>query len=224
MHRCLEKPFTIQNRSASSLKGSSCPKSSAKYSKRLYLRWAHYTGDQDGDQKQLESTLERVNQNELNLWRAFTELGKQANMYQKLAQEYQEERQRIEFALKAIQQENRETIANLDAALEVISKIGERYGRQEPQRQREILRQVVERVVVDHRGKVRKLVLKPPFVYLHQLTGCNGGQRQVKRSNKRKAGKQTSSPNETGCSLQVSLGEPAHRSGCFRRRNASLPN
>ena len=98
---------------------------------------------------------------------------------------------------------------NLDVALEVISEIGERYSRQESQRQRENLRQVVDRVVVDHRGKVRKLVLKPPFVYLNQLAGGNGGQRQVKRLNKRKAGKQTSSPNETGCSFQVGLGDPA---------------
>ena len=131
-----------------------------------------------------------------------------AETFEKLAKEYQEEQDRITFALKAIQQENRETIANLDAALEVISEIGERYRRQDPQRQREILRQVVDRVVVDHRGKVRKLVLKPPFVYLHELAGGNGGQRQSKRSSKREAGKQTSSLSETGCSFQVGLGDP----------------
>ncbi len=67
----------------------------------------------------------------------------QAPMYQKLAQEYQEERQRIEFALRAIKQENREYIATLDTALEVIVEIGERYVRQDFKRQREILRQIV---------------------------------------------------------------------------------
>ncbi len=168
----------------------------------------HSLFDRTSDRKTLEQALERVKDKELNLWRAFTDHGMRAETFEKLAKEYQEEQDRITFALKAIQQENRETIANLDAALEVISEIGERYRRQDPQRQREILRQVVDRVVVDHRGKVRKLVLKPPFVYLHQLAGGNGGQRQGKRSNKREAGKQTSNPNETGCSFQVGLGDP----------------
>ncbi len=168
----------------------------------------HSSFDRTSDRKTLEQALERVKDKELNLWRAFTDYGMRAETFEKLAKEYQEEQDRITFALKSIQQENRETIANLDAALEVISEIGERYRRQDPQRQREILREVVDRVVVDHRGKVRKLVLKPPFVYLHQLAGGNGGQRQVKRLNKREAGKQTSSPNETGCSFQVGLGDP----------------
>jgi DNA invertase Pin-like site-specific DNA recombinase len=155
----------------------------------------------------LEQALERVKERELNLWRAFTEHGMRAETFKKLACEYQDEQDRITFALNAIQQENRETIANLDAALAIIAQIGERYGRQEAARQRDILRQVVDRVVIDLRGQVLRLELKSPFVYLHQLAGGDSG-KQVKSKSSRKAGKQTSSHNGTGRSLQVGFCDP----------------
>ncbi len=171
---------------------------------------AHYTGDQGGEQKQLESTLERVNQKELNLWRAFTELGMQADMYQKLAQEYQEERQRIEFALQALKQENREYIASLDAALNVIAEISKRYKRQDFKRQREILRQIVSKVVIDEAGSIIRLELHPPFTYLHSLKNGNGGKKVTQpREDKSREKKTPSGFNAAKGSLQVSLGDPA---------------
>ncbi len=171
---------------------------------------AHYTGDQGGDQKQLESTLERVNKKELNLWRAFTELGMQADMYQKLAQEYQEERQRIEFALQALKQENREYIASLDAALNVIAEISKRYKKQDFKRQREILRQVVSKVVIDEAGQIIRLELHPPFTYLHYLKNGNGGKKKTQpRENEPLEKKTPSGVDATKGSLQVSLGDPA---------------
>ena len=170
---------------------------------------AHYTGDQGGEQKQLESTLERVNQKELNLWRAFTELGMQADMYQKLAQEYQEERQRIEFALQALKQENREYIASLDAALNVIAEISKRYKRQDFKRQREILRQIVSKVVIDEAGQIIRLELHPPFTYLHSLKNGNGGKKVTQpREDKSREKKTPSGFNTAKGSLQVSLGDP----------------
>jgi hypothetical protein len=53
--------------------------------------------------------------------------------------------------------------------------------------------------------------LLSPFIYLHHLAGGNGGQsqKQRRRENDREAGKQTSSPNGTGCLLQIGLGERA---------------
>jgi hypothetical protein len=46
--------------------------------------------------------LERVKEKELNLWRAFTEHGMRAETFEKLAREYQDEQDRIAFALKSI--------------------------------------------------------------------------------------------------------------------------
>lgn len=178
--------------------------------RRAYLAdIAHYTTHQGREEKQLKTALQKVELKELNLWRAFTEHGMQAPMYQKLAQEYQEERQRIEFALRAIKQENREYIATLDAALEVIVEIGERYVRQDFKRQREILRQIVSKVVINEAGNVVRLELHPPFTYLHSLkTGSNGntnGHQSEIKGMKKKTSKGTQTD---GSSLQVSLGDP----------------
>jgi hypothetical protein len=167
-----------------------------------------YTSAHTSEQQSLEGALVRVKDKELNLWRAFTEHGMRAEMFEKLAREYQDEQDRITFALKAIQQENRETIANLDAALAVIAEIGARYERQDVERRRDILRQVVERVVIDAGGNVLRLELRHPFVYLHELAGDNGNRGQVQRNRKRGAGKQTSSLNGTGCSFHLGFGDP----------------
>lgn len=187
--------------------------------RRIYLSdLNNYAFARNSEQPSLEQALERAKEKELNLWRAFTEHGMRAETFEKLAHEYQDEQDRITFALKAIQQENRETIANLDAALSIIAQIGERYSRQDSTRQRDILRQVVDRVVIDLHGHVLRLELKSPFIYLHQLAGGDGGQKQEKRKNKRGAGKQTSSPNGTGCSLHVDFCDP----GKIRTYDTSL--
>ncbi|NJO82528.1 MAG: recombinase family protein [Blastochloris sp.] len=167
---------------------------------------------QYAESQSLAVALERVKEKELNLWRAFTEHGMRAETFEKLAREYQDEQDRIAFALKSIQQENRETIANLDAALTIIGQIGERYRQQDEARQRAILRQIVDRVVVDLRGQVLRLELKSPFIYLHQLVGGAGGEGQVKGKSSRRAGKQTSSRNRTGRSFHVGFCDPNGRS------------
>ncbi|MBZ0280754.1 MAG: recombinase family protein [Anaerolineae bacterium] len=172
--------------------------------RRAYLAdIEHYTGSRGREQKQLEDALRRCEQRELNLWRAFTDHGMQAPMYQKLAKEYQEERQRIEFALRAIKQENREYIASLDAALEVIAEIETRYLRQDGKRRREILRQIVSKVVIDEAGVVVRLELHPPFTYLYSLKNRGGsvnGHQPEMKGNKKKT---SSEDKDAGRSLQV---------------------
>ncbi len=127
---------------------------------------ARYTSEQARQQSTMEAALERIRDKELNLWRAFTEHGMHGESYEKLAREYQDEKTRIEVALKMIRQQNSEYIANLDAALKIISEIAVRYVQQDAPRRREILRQVVSRVVIDQRGTVLRLELQSPFTYL----------------------------------------------------------
>lgn len=148
-----------------------------------------------------------------------------AALYQKLAQEYQE---RIAFALKAIQQENRESIATLDAALRVIAEIGVRYSQQDAKRQRDILRQVVSRVVIDETGKITRLELQPPFTYLHGLSDGVGGTVSGGPS-----ARETKTPDHgIGRSLQMSSSDPYGHSahaftpaehGCSTHTRFTLP-
>lgn len=167
-----------------------------------------YTGGRRQEKAALEAALERLEQKELNLWRAFTDHGMRPQVYEQLAREYQAEREHIAFALKTLQQENREYIANLDAALQVIAEIQARYMQQDVPTQRAILRHVVGKVVIDEQGRIIRLELQPPFTYLRALAGENGRprrKREKRSSGQRSRPKKTKSSTKAGCSLEVSF-------------------
>lgn len=170
-----------------------------------------YIGGRRQEKVALETALQRLEQKELNLWRAFTDHGMRPQVYEQLAREYQAERERIAFALKTLQQENREYIANLDAALQVIAEIQARYMQQDVHHQRAILRHGVGKVVIDERGRIIRLELQPPFTYLRTLAGENGRpqrKREKRSSGQRSRPKKTKSSTKAGCSLEVSFCDP----------------
>jgi hypothetical protein len=88
----------------------------------------------------------------------------------------QDERNRIEQALRIIEQDQSEFIDNLDAALAVIAEVAERYPLHTPERQRDILEQMVSRVVINPEGRIIRIELKAPFDYIDGLhhSGKNG--------------------------------------------------
>jgi hypothetical protein len=99
-------------------------------------------------------------------------------IYQKLSREYEGERNRLTAAIKTIQQEVGDVVENLDAALMVIAKIAERYKEHTPERQRDILKQLVKRVIIDSEGSIIRMELKSPFNYLETLArGRKNGKR-----------------------------------------------
>jgi len=180
----------------------------------------YYTGKQAREHEALTEALHRSHEKELNLWRAFTEHGMRPQIYEKLSREYQEDRQRVELALKAIEQENREYIADLDFALKVISEIGARYVQQSEQRKRAILRHVVDKVVINLEGMVIRLELQRPFTYLRELAAENrSGKRHAKRdcAECHQDGDDVgpleakSNGDSVACSLQVGLCTPIWR-------------
>ena len=124
---------------------------------------ARYTNSHDQQQQELEAALKRLDDKELNLWQAFTEHGMRPQIYQRLAREYDDERRRIERTIQAIQQDRKEFVANLDAALAIIAEIADRYVLHTPERQRDILKQMVSRVVINPEGRIIRIELKPPF-------------------------------------------------------------
>jgi hypothetical protein len=117
----------------------------------------------------LAAALKRLEEKELNLWRAFTEHGMRPQIYEKLAREYDDERRRIERTIQAIQRDRKEYVANLDAALAIIAEIADRYVLRTAQRQRDILKQMVSRVVINPEGRIVRIELMPPFNYLDGL-------------------------------------------------------
>jgi hypothetical protein len=154
----------------------------------------------------LAHALQRAKTKELNLWRAFTEHGMNAEHYSKLAKEYQQEQYRIQLALIAIQKENQDRITNLDEALAILAGIGERYVQQSPAQQREILRHMVWRVIVNEVGSVLKIEFLPPFTYL-QAKIQDGGSTRDRTGNRQRDQNKTSNT-KAGCSFPVSAGGP----------------
>jgi len=113
--------------------------------------------------------------------------------------EWQDRRKQLRQTLDTLDQDRAFHIDNLDAALQIIARIGTLYNELQQQVQKELLCQVVERVVVDHRGLVR-LEMHAPFAYLKELTD------EVRAMNG--CGEGLSSQNKTGGEIvPASLGE-----------------
>jgi hypothetical protein len=84
--------------------------------------------------------------------------------------EWQDRRRTIQMNLEALQQKRDYHIANLDAALTIIAKVGILYNKLERSDQKDLLRQMVERVVVNPERIIIRLELLPPFSYLRHVT------------------------------------------------------
>ncbi|MCA9340663.1 MAG: hypothetical protein KDA17_07135 [Candidatus Saccharibacteria bacterium] len=84
--------------------------------------------------------------------------------------------------------------------MHIISKIGVRFEKLDASKQKELLRKLVERVVVDPSGMVVRMELLPPFSYLHQLT------KKVQRNGT--GGNEKTSEDAGSCSTKLSSGGP----------------
>lgn len=83
--------------------------------------------------------------------------------------EWQDRRRRLRQALESIETSNAMHIANLDAAITVIAKVGVLYGKLERSDQRKLLREMVDRVIVTPEGTILRMELLPPFAYLKEV-------------------------------------------------------
>jgi DNA invertase Pin-like site-specific DNA recombinase len=163
-----------------------------------------YTTNQDRESKDLAAALKRLENKEVNLWRAFTEHGMRPQIFEKLAREYDNERRRIERTILAIQRDRKEYVANLDAALAIIAEIADRYILHTPERQRDILKQMVSRVVINPGGRIVRIELMPPFNYLDGLH--HSGENDPRGQHPRPQNKRTSDL-DAG-SLHLKIGGP----------------
>ena len=167
----------------------------------------HYTSDRSREIKSLQQAMKKIEEKELNLWRAFTEHGMRPQIYETLSHEYEDERQRIEQALVLITKDHGQVVDNLDAALMVISQIADRYPKNTKYQQRDILKQMVNRIVINPEGRIIRIELKPPFNYLDDLIkGSTNDQRGGETSLEMK---RTSTLSKHTGSLQVTSGAPS---------------
>lgn len=163
---------------------------------------SRFTSNAQRESKHLQQTLKRLDEKEVNMWRAFTEHGMRPEVYEKLAREYREERERLEQGLVLQQQASHEVIEDLEAALQVISTLADIYPLHPADRQRAILKQLVNRIVISTTGQMIRIELKAPFEYLHQLNRA-----AQQSSGRQRSGNMKRTSQKTG-SFQLTSGDP----------------
>ena len=71
--------------------------------------------------------------------------------------------------MESLQAKHEVHITNLDTALTIIAQVGIVYNTLERSDQKELLRHMVERVIIDPEGTIR-LELRTPFAYLRDIS------------------------------------------------------
>ena len=128
------------------------------------------------ERSQLETALKVIDEEEARAVRLYAAGKITEAIWDSLWNEWQDKRNQIRLSIESLQAQKQTHIENLDSALEIISHVGIVYNELSRDDKRELLRQMVERVLVDSDGSVR-LVLRTPFSYLREITdqvcGCD---------------------------------------------------
>ena len=154
------------------------------------------------EREQLEQTLRSIEEEEARTARLFASGKITERVWDTLWVEWQDRRRNIQNNLEALQIKSEYHISNLDDALTIISKVGILYSKLDQNDQKELLSQMIERVIVNPEGMIIQLELRPPFSYLHRLNErvqtSNGGAVRGKTKTSAMSGQ---------CSDYVLLGE-----------------
>lgn len=152
--------------------------------------------------EEIETTLKLIDEEEKRAARLYAAGKITDHVWDMLWQEWQDRRLTLRSTLESAKQKSEFHIAHLDDALTIISQIGVLYESMELEDQRRLLREVVDKVVVDESGKIIRIELLPPFAYLDTVS------RQIGEVGSNIPEK-TKTSNKTGpCSSQVLLGDP----------------
>jgi hypothetical protein len=124
---------------------------------------------QPSERKQLELALKAIDEEESRTARLYAAGKITDSIWDSLWKEWQDRRSRIRSTLDSLGEKQQTHISNLDAALEILAYVGIVYNDLERKDQKELLRQMVDKVVIDARGKIR-LELRSPFGYLRDIS------------------------------------------------------
>ncbi len=122
------------------------------------------------EQQELEAALKAVDEEEARAARLYAAGKITDHVWDALWEEWQDKRRTIQTSLASLSRQHEGHIADLDAALTIIAKVGILYNNLEQCSQRDVLREMVDKIVVDRAGNVVRMDLLPPFAYLKRLT------------------------------------------------------
>jgi hypothetical protein len=173
----------------------------ANYTDELARKLGHL---RPSEREELATSLRTVDQEEARAARLFASGKITERVWDLLWADWQNRRRTLQMSLEALSQKRTFYVQNLDAALTIIAKVGILYNKLERGDQKDLLRQMVERVVVNPEGTLIRLELLPPFSYLRDVT------QRVRDEAETEAvqGKQNASTMAGACSDYVPLGDP----------------
>lgn len=119
----------------------------------------------------LERLLEELDRKEERMLRVFSAGKITMEQWENVWNELQEQRRVHRHQINLMEQHRESVIANLDDALSILQQLSRLYGTLLPDRQRMVLQEIIEKVVVDVNGKILWLELHPPFAYLANKYG-----------------------------------------------------
>ncbi len=163
-------------------------------------------GSHPDDRARLEAVLKATDEEENRTARLYAAGKISEDIWDALWEEWQDRRHKVRRTLEMLTVDHETHIENLGMALQIIAGIGTLYNGLQREDQKELLRQVVHRVVVNEAGNVR-LDLRTPFAYLCDL---NDEIRLVKNQSKRrktekKNGRPESAVLPGACSNQLQI-------------------
>ena len=138
----------------------------AVYTQDVAEKLGHLRPD---ERDQLQAALKGVDEEEGRAARLFAAGKITDTVWDSMWREWQDRRNRIRTTLASLQHQQKTHITNLDVALQMIAQVGMVYNSLERNDQKELLRHMISRVVIDHEGSI-SLELRSPFSYLQDIT------------------------------------------------------
>jgi DNA invertase Pin-like site-specific DNA recombinase len=122
------------------------------------------------ERTEIERALKQINEEEARVLRLYASGLVTEENWRNLWAEWQDKRQKLRASLDLLDQKCETYINDLDDALTLITKLGILYEKLPRSDQKELLRNVVERVVVNPEGRIERVDLLPPFAYLQDVS------------------------------------------------------
>ncbi len=137
------------------------------YTQEIAERLGHF---RPSEQQELQSALKAVDEEEARAARLYASGKITDHVWDALWEEWQDKRRTIQTSLAGLNRQHEVHIADLDTALTITAKVGILYESLDQCSQRDVLREMVDRIVVDRAGNIVRMDLLPPFGYLKRLT------------------------------------------------------
>ena len=138
----------------------------AQYTEEVAQKLGHRS---PSEKQKVEVALKAIDAEEARTLRLFAAGMVSEDNWRGLWAEWQDRRNTLKRALIVQESDTTATIAGLEDALHIISKIDVHYERLNFSNRKALLRALVERVVVDATGNVIRIELHAPFAYLNDL-------------------------------------------------------